>query len=413
MYFLIETREQLIKFIDKKFNNVFVYVIQNNDNIHPIQSKIIALYIRPIDSETGYIINVQHNDSIRIDGLNINKILSKFNTLYCIDKKDILHHIKHDNIIDICEEKYTFNNNLHNYYSNYSKDVNCIIPITKLFEYCENMYSEVQDKITNCVNLFYNNKVSVIFNWIEQQGLKVNKELFEKYFHKIDGDIIYTKYNYKTTTKRPYNKFNNVNYSALNKNDGCRESFIARNDLLVEVDISAYHVHLIANQINYKFDNSDIHTHFAKLYNCDYDTSKQITFKQIYGNIDIKYENIEFFKLIKIFINETYNKFKTDGYYICKYSGHRIKYSDDISANKLYNYIIQNLESSINIYILIDLYKLLKNKKTKLVLYTFDSFLLDFDYSEKSIQYEILNIFKKYKLNVKIKKGLNYSFNGR
>jgi hypothetical protein len=49
-------------------------------------------------------------------------------------------------------------------------------------------------------------------------------------------------------------------------------------------------------------------------------------------------------------------------------------------------------------------------KNTKLVLYTYDSFLLDWDENEQNEMLEIQNIFKKYKLNTKEKTGYDYDF---
>ena len=48
-----------------------------------------------------------------------------------------------------------------------------------------------------------------------------------------------------------------------------------------------------------------------------------------------------------------------------------------------------------------DIFRILRGYKTKLVLYTYDSFLFDLDDSEENILEEIRNVFKKYKLNIK------------
>ena len=77
---------------------------------------------------------------------------------------------------------------------------------------------------------------------------------------------------------------------------------------------------------------------------------------------------------------------------------------------KLLNYLLQNLETSNNVLILYKILKLLRNKNTKLVLYVYDSFLLDVDKEEKDTIKQILDIFKNHKLNIKIKKGKNYNF---
>jgi hypothetical protein len=54
--------------------------------------------------------------------------------------------------------------------------------------------------------------------------------------------------------------------------------------------------------------------------------------------------------------------------------------------------------------------KILRGKKTKLVLYTYDSFLLDLEEDEIEVLEEIRTVFKNYKLNIKEKTGYDYSF---
>ena len=80
-----------------------------------------------------------------------------------------------------------------------------------------------------------------------------------------------------------------------------------------------------------------------------------------------------------------------------------------MNPQKLFNYILQNLETSMNVCILTELNKLLRGKNTKLVLYTYDSFLLDYDESENLLN-DIENIFKNKKLQIKVKNGTSYDF---
>jgi|TARA_R110000796_G_scaffold75649_1_gene169574 hypothetical protein len=47
---------------------------------------------------------------------------------------------------------------------------------------------------------------------------------------------------------------------------------------------------------------------------------------------------------------------------------------------------------------------------TKLVLYTYDSFLLDVDDSELAVLEQIKKVFYKLKLQIKEKNGINYDF---
>ena len=81
-----------------------------------------------------------------------------------------------------------------------------------------------------------------------------------------------------------------------------------------------------------------------------------------------------------------------------------------MNPQKLFNYLLQNLETAVNVRILWEIIKLLRKKKTKLVLYTYDSFLFDLDNKEEELVEEVLKIFKKYKLQVKLNYGSNYNF---
>ena len=79
-----------------------------------------------------------------------------------------------------------------------------------------------------------------------------------------------------------------------------------------------------------------------------------------------------------------------------------------MNPQKLLNYLLQATETDMNVVMLWEIIKILKRKNTKLVLYVFDSFLLDVDKDEKNIINEILEVFKKYKFNVKMVTGENY-----
>lgn len=72
--------------------------------------------------------------------------------------------------------------------------------------------------------------------------------------------------------------------------------------------------------------------------------------------------------------------------------------------------MLQNIESAVNTYILMDIHRLLRGRKTRIVLYTYDSFLFELGEDEKDIDIEIENIFKKYKLLIKKSYGNTYDF---
>ena len=92
MFWLIETEEKLREFREKKFKKVFVEVISLNNKIHPTQNDISCLYIREIDDTKGYLISINHNDSLPIDIQHAYQTLQGFEEIFVRDKKEFLHY---------------------------------------------------------------------------------------------------------------------------------------------------------------------------------------------------------------------------------------------------------------------------------------------------------------------------------
>jgi len=421
MYWLVEDEEQLNVLINSGYKKAFIEVIPYNDTIHPVLNHVSLVYIRPLEASKGFMVCITHSESLNALNTGIDKLLEKFEILYCRDKKEILHYFPNKTLYDITPPPHTYirpTTQTHDLYYREHKDnleLNLIIPIVKHYELCETIFRDLKANINiekTKYDEFFNSRVSMVFNAIERNGVRIHNETFEEYFHPVDGEYVYTQFNLKTTTTRPSNKFKNVNYAALNKENGCRKSFIPRNNRFVEIDISAYHPSLAARLTNYEFTTSDIHSHFATLYNVDYKKSKELTFKQLYGGVFESYKKLEFFQGIEKYVGDNWKKFQSDGFIECPVSGYRYEKEklQNMNPQKLFNYVLQNLETSMNVRILWDMFCILRNYKTKLVLYTYDSFLFDLDDSEENILEEIRNVFKKYQLNIKEIEGYDYNF---
>ena len=418
MFWLVESESQIKRFYQSSYKEAFVEVIPYNNRTHPTQNKICAIYIRPLISTKGFVVPISHSETLNVNIDNVRHILNNYNTLYVRDKKEFLHYFPLKTLYDITLNSHTYIQQYPQAYSYFynkmgdKKDLNRIIPIVKHYEYCENLFNNLKLKINEPINDFYNTKASVVFNAVERSGLRIDREKFQSHFHDVDGDYVYTQFNFKTLTGRPSNKFKGVNYAALNKDNGSRESFIASNDYLLELDIGAYHPTLLAKLVDYDFGDEDIHTAFAEMYGVDYQKAKELTFKQLYGGVFDKYKDLEFFKKVQIYTDDLWARFQSEGYIECPISKHRFEKNklDDMKPQKLLNYLLQNLETSYNICILWEILKLLKNAKTKLVLYTYDSFLFDFDKGEKELYFKIEEIFKNYKLQIKVNYGNTYNF---
>tara|TARA_R110000824_G_scaffold336588_5_gene523116 strand:+ start:995 stop:2254 length:1260 start_codon:yes stop_codon:yes gene_type:complete len=418
MFWLVESKIQFEQFSNANWKDVFIEIIPSSYLLHPTQNGICALYIKPLVSTKGFIVPLHHSETLSIDMTDINAMLQKFNSIYVRDKKEFLHYLPLKGLFDINQQNPPYipellqTHNIFNKRYPNKKNINKIIPIVKHYEYCEEIYNNLKDKINEPINDFYNNKVSMVFNSIERSGIRVNREKFQSHFHDVDGEFIYTQYNYKTLTGRPSNKFKGVNYAALNKENKSRESFIPRNDSFYEFDIGAYHPTLLAKLVGYDFGNEDIHSAFAKMYGVDYKKAKELTFKQLYGGVFDQYKDLEFFKKVQVYTDNLWKEFNEKGWIECPISKHRFvkEKLDEMKPQKLLNYLLQNLETAMNVHILWEIIKLLQNKKTKLVLYTYDSFLFDVSKEEVEILDEIKELFNKHKLQIKTCYGNNYNF---
>jgi hypothetical protein len=412
MYWLIEDPNHIDILSKIKHQAAYVEVIPTSHNLHPVENEICALYIRPRDDSKGYIIPVDHSETINSTIEDCLKVLNSIENIYVRDRKEFLHYfcIKHcyqpspspHTYIPQLTQAHTY---IYNKYLNTQK-LNTIVPIVKHYETCEQNYNNFKGEI----NPFYN-KAALVFNQLERAGIKVDQSLFEQYFDKEANEFIYTQYNLNTLTTRPSNAFGGINFSTLNKDNGERNCFIPRNDLFIEMDISAYHPTLLASLLDYDFGDVDIHNSFAQMYGVDYAKAKEITFKQLYGGIWKEYKEIEFFKKTQAYIDDLWKQFETQGYIKCPISDHKFIKSEmeGMNPQKLLNYLLQNLETANNVLILWDIFKILRGKNTKLVLYVFDSFLFDMDENEQDILQEIINVFKTKNLQTKIKKGTNYN----
>jgi len=148
----------------------------------------------------------------------------------------------------------------------------------------------------------------------------------------------------------------------------------------------------------------------AQLYGVDYKVSKELTFKQLYGGIFDDYKHLEFFSKTQTLIDNLWEQFNTEGYIECPISNHRFykEQLPNMGPQKLFNYWVQNLETSQNILLLQDILPILKGYNSKLVLYTYDAFLFDIDKNESELLEKICEVFASNNLKFKMKYGKTY-----
>ncbi len=422
MFYIIEKQEQLNKL--ELFGDCFISFIRESDNVHPKLSPLSLIYLRSLNQHKGYIFCIKHNESFSLleedvfNWLNINT-----DKLWVLDKKNALYYFNHpDKLYDINfieQPKLDINIPAISYYyqthHNYPS-INRIIPISKHYEKNELVFSLISPIIAkyraeDAVYSFNNGPLTDVFYNIEQNGININKQCFIDYYietlnnpeFNISKGKIYSHYNLYTTTGRPSNTFNTINFAALNKNDGERLCYIPENDKFIEMDIQGYHPRILGNLIGFDFNEKNTYETLGELLNVTTQEAKELTFKQLYGGVWKEYRDKPFFKDIFKYTNNIFSWYK-DKPIITENKIFEPGLTD--SAPTLLSWIIQSYETSFNTHILSNIQYFLKDKKTKLVLYTYDAFL--FDYSDDDGEELLTELKKIIKYPLNIKQGDSY-----
>ncbi len=418
----------------KKEEIVLVVPILTDHQLHPSINKISCIYVYS-SNEIEFIVPIHHTEQITGFKEHLNKLL-ELESIFVHDKKLWLQMGGNNKVYDVkslwwytYNEAYDDNHYYtaahHFYWRRHTnlQHVNTIIPLMKHVEMCQKirkyaMPMIVNSKLSDSYKKF-NTYYPKIFADIESNGMQVNDSFKMKEL--ITTGRVYSNYHYHTTTGRPSNAFRGFNFAAMNKQDGTRDAFCSRfeNGALVEFDFDAYHVRLIARLIGYKLPKGSIHTYFGKFYfgtdkltSDQYEQSKQITFRLLYGHIEKEFLKIPFFQEVNDFVYSLWNEWKIKGCIqtpilkrpLCKDS------LSDMNQNKLFNYYLQALETEFTANRLNQLSHLLKGYKTCIVLYTYDSVLFDVPiHNAKEILPKIKSCLEGNDFPVKCKVGNIYS----
>jgi len=396
--------------------------------LHPLHkdNDLSLLYLRHWGDREGKMICVNHPDCV--DKESIDDIKNDHNHFYVTpDKKKLTHIFPNTRLIDVNYLSWKDTNlpvDLENirlnaydfFHSKYynMKNLNEIIPFSKHKEYCDKVFDKMKESFSSVCEYEYHTDVINAFSSIEKNGVKVSDDVCDIFDERVRKHIsdgkLYSQYNLWTTTGRPSNSFGSINFAALPLEK--RKVFISENDYLVEFDYDAYHLRLIGDLVDYKFDEKSVHEHLAEYYGCSYEESKQKTFKLLYGGITKKVrEKVPFFNLVHTYINKKWNEINKNNCIFTDIYRRKLTYNNyqDLNRNKVFNYLIQAYETESNIKKILSIQNYLLNKDTKLVLYGYDSFLFDFSKQDgvETLK-EIKNILEENKHFTKSKMGLNY-----
>ena len=384
---IVETKLEFDNFLEKYQDSSCILIpILCDVTKHPLENSLCLLYVKLLALNDGgeYILPFNHSEAMNLDASYLDKLNSDHKK-YVYDRKQFNHVVKLKNVIDINFQHYMEHNeplyiedistNSHDYFNRkYYKlnRVNCVVPILKHLELCRKLCGEYQKYINLPVNKIYNDDIIDNLTYLESSGLRYDK------------NIVFSEYNPYTSTGRPSNRFGGINFAALNKTDGSRKPFQSRfeNGMLVEFDYDAYHLRLIGEVVDYKFPEGSVHEHMSKFYGCDYQESKNLSFKYLYGRIPIEVVQMNpFFGKVHDYINKIWSEYKQGDFITSNIYNKKIfrKNLSDMNRNKVFNYMIQLMETENNMKMLSNLIPFLESYKSKLILYSYDSFLFDFN----------------------------------
>ena len=433
---IIDDSNELDSLLQKIETNdsILLVPVLSDHQLHPSINKISCIYVYS-SSEIEFIVPIHHTEQITGFSEHLHKLLN-LESIFVHDKKLWVQMGGNSNVYDVktlwwytYNEAYDDNHyftSAHTFYWRRHTNlhhVNTIIPLMKHGDMCQKIRKYAMPMIVNSkltdsykrFNMFY----PKIFAEIESNGMQVNDSFKMKEL--ITDGRVYSNYHYHTTTGRPSNAFRGFNFAAMNKQDGTRDAFCSRfdNGALVEFDFDAYHVRLIARLIGYELPKDSIHTYFGKFYfgsdsltTEQYEQSKQITFRLLYGHIEKEFLKIPFFNQVNDFVYSLWSKWKTNGYIKTPILKRQLSKDSlsDMNQNKLFNYYLQALETEFTANRLYEIQQLLEKTKTCLILYTYDSLLFDIPVTEaKIILPKIKQVLETGKFPVKCKVGNIYS----
>jgi len=419
---IVETNKEKDQFL-KYWNNEQSTIIPIWEDLerHPMANGLSFLYIA--FSQEHFILPFNHNDceKLEIDLSTSNQIKFGWNKKALLQTKLNITNLK-----DVQSSLFFNKNELYPFYEKIEvltnfyhrlgirDDLGKTIPIMKFIEVLKGIIDDF-GTLEPCLPWIDDTMIPILSD-VEQSGLGVDRKKFldrwpsnTKNIHSHpQGDIVYTEYNPYTITSRPSNRHGGVNFSALNKKDGSRTAFIPPEDsLFLQFDYDAYHVRIIGKLIGYDLPQTSVHQWLADQYGVDYDESKGRTFRILYGGVSDEDRKIPFFDKVDKFIQSLNDKALQNGY-IQTPKGRKIPldWIEKPNSQKLFNYILQATETEFNIEAI---KKLKENDLPLPILYTYDSFLFEFDDSEVNTIKKVKSVLESFGFPVKADWGSDYS----
>jgi hypothetical protein len=417
---IVESQKEVEEFLNLwNTQSSIIIPIWSDLDKHPIHNELSFLYVRFGDSD--FVVPFKHIDC---QTPTIDLTTSK-EAKWTINKKGLLQcNLGLNNLNDLQSDSFFQHNKLYPigyedqpFITHYTRrgirdNLGKIAPIMKWGEYLRVISSTFT---IGKENDWVSDTMIPLLSDIERFGVRVDREKFldrwpqaSKHLH---DDTVYTQYNPYTITSRPSNRFGGINFSALNKSDGTREVFIPKpNNIFLQMDYDAYHPRIIGKLIGYELPKTSVHQWLADQYGCEYGEGKGITFQLLYGGIPEEFEEIPYYKGVKEFIEKLWEKSTFAGYLQTQHRRIPLDWIEGNNPQKLFNYLLQAMETELNMDRVGKILEFIKTTNIELSLYTYDSFLLSVPTNiDISIIKELKEIVEGSGFPIKAEWGTDYS----
>jgi hypothetical protein len=401
---------------------VFVYIVPDNRYTHPVDNSIATFHFLFEDGTYMCLGDTAHHP----DAPNIPTTLElqNWHRVYTPNKKHFLHltGMMPEKVIDVTTVCSLYGKELTSVDNFYPPIISKLYNTYKFPKLQRSIplvkWSELGETYLHHIKSIYESlpkKHPAGFTFVNDRTIPTLTEIEKAGLYTTDG-YVYSEYNIYTSTGRPSNAFGGINFAALNKHDGSRERFVSRfgsDGILVQFDYEAFHLRLAANLIGYNLPETSVHTYLAEQYYGTseitpemYDESKARTFAIMYGQTD-DIGNVEFFYRLKRYSIELWNLYCQRGF-ITSGTGRNIIVPDPNPA-KVFNYLMQLMETEDAITRIQTVCEYLKQHQSKVILYTYDAILLDVHLSELESMGEVGRLLSIGGYPVREYRGNNYN----
>ena len=423
---VVESIEEVNWLKDKLETEVSIwYPLWVDNTKHPLHTNLSLILVRCLDGL--YVLPIQHADALTIKVSHIESIINTAGEKWTFQKKKVLQSLNVlVNLFDVDSAYFIKTSEVIDYetplnpllstltHKGYKENLIQSLPLMKIVEVIQpQFYKYFHNKPYSKTYKWYNETSIPILSEMEGYGIRVDRKKFTDRWnqaskHLSKDNYVFTEYNPFTVTGRPSNRHGGVNYAALNKSDGSRECFVS-DGIFLQMDYNAYHPRLIGKLIGFKMPDGNVHEWLAEQYGCDVNEGKGITFQLLYGGIDDTFRQIPYLNAVADYIDELWIKTQKDGYLQTQYRQIPLSWIEGANPQKVFNYLLQALETEMNIDKMKRILDYIKGSDIRFSLYTYDSFLFDVptDVDKKCIK-DLKEIIEDGGFPIKASWGLDY-----